>query len=106
MHIAKQLIRSGCQNRARFEFQPTRLLPSVPYTGESKQRIILHPEMKRLLGAAGTPPFVKTIRRNEAATPLKALAESRFVEERLASGVDLRSRSILRPGRNESPAHR
>jgi hypothetical protein len=57
--------------------------------------------MKRLLRAAGTLPFVKTICRDKTAAPLKALAESRLVDERLASGIDLRSRSFFGPGRNQ-----
>ncbi len=106
VYIVEQLIWSGCQNRARFDFQTTRLLPPVPYAGEGKQRIILHPKMKRLLSAAGALPFVKTICRNKTATPLKTLAESRLLEERFASGIDLRRRSVLRPGRNQAPTHR
>src|SRR5581483_6456066 len=62
--------------------------------------------MKRLLGAAGTLPFVKTISRDKAAPTLKAFAERRFLEQRFPSGVDLRSRNILRPGRNQPPPHR
>ena len=96
-YVSQQFIRRGCQDRARLYDLTCTRFPSVPDSGEGEQRIIVHSKMEWLLELADSPPFVKSVSRDQTAPSLKALPERWLFKNGLASGVDLRCRWVLRP---------
>ena len=77
--------------------------PTVPDTREGERRLVFHLKIIRLRDLSVPLPFVKTICGDEAASPLKRLAEGRLLLECLRARVD-ESFRLFAPEGNQSPA--
>lgn len=66
------------QDRAGLGPVPTRVLPTLPESGESKQLAVVDLEAVWLFGFPGAQPFVEPIRRNQAPAIFQRVTECRL----------------------------
>ena len=92
----------------RVEIFPRRRFdPSVPQTGETKWFAAFQHHPEWLPFPFAFLPLVKTVGRNQATPMLERLAKSRAAWQRFRPRIDVgvANAFILRPGRNQAPAH-
>ena len=79
-----------------------------PDTCEGEGFPVIEADVIRLLGAAGPPPFVETIRRNEAAAIPEGLPKGGLFSHGLCPRIDgaIAGLRLLGPGRYEAPVQR
>jgi len=89
MDLRDELIRLTSDNRAGAQPLPRfGIFPVFPEPGKGKGSAVFHGDRERQLRFSGFAPFVKSVRRNQAAPFGKGLPKRRCFIDGLSSGVD------------------
>jgi len=100
-----QVIGGGGQDRAGLNGLAC-VLPMFPQTGKTERLVIDPVNVVGLLEAVAFLPFVKTGRRNQAASLSEGAAKGRLFRNRFRPGVDqpVADFDLFRPGGDQAPA--
>src|SRR6266481_1485947 len=106
MDLRDELIRLACDNRTNAQPLPRfGISPVFPESGKGERASVFHGDRERQLRFSRFAPFVKSVRRNQAAAFCESLPERRRFIDGLSSRIDspVSDLRIFDPIWNQSP---
>ena len=89
MDLRDRFVGLSCDDRAgAYPLSSFGIFPVLPKTSKGEWAVVFHRDSKWQLRLSRFPPFIESVRRNQAAALAESMAERRGFIDALSSGVD------------------